>query len=264
MLIGYMQANQGDEAGLLAQRQALESAGCEQLVEDLTSRGRCDQPRLREMLDRLHEGDVVVACRLRCLGQSLQDVVRVMQRIEAAGAGVRSLAEAVDTTTPAGRTTAQLVGTLAELDRTAVRDRINTGLAAARAEGRVGGRRSKLTPQQQTRITDEVLSGRSSAASMARLYKVSEPTISRLMAAHRAGGGASDTSRREDGHTGQGDRIAGALSPSALDVRLAIVGTSGSGKTYAAKGLVERLMSGGARVCVVDPLGVWCRAVQRC
>ncbi len=49
----------------------------------------------------------------------------------------------------------------------------------------------------------------------------------------------------------------GVLPPSALDTRLAIVGTSGSGKTYAAKGLLERVMAGGGRVCVVDPLGVW-------
>ena len=48
-----------------------------------------------------------------------------------------------------------------------------------------------------------------------------------------------------------------SLSPAALDTRLAVVGTSGSGKTYAAKGLLERVMAGGGRVCVVDPLGVW-------
>ena len=53
------------------------------------------------------------------------------------------------------------------------------------------------------------------------------------------------------------DRVLGVLPPSALDERLAIVGTSGSGKTYAAKGLIERVMAGGGRVCIVDPLGVW-------
>jgi hypothetical protein len=51
--------------------------------------------------------------------------------------------------------------------------------------------------------------------------------------------------------------VAGVLSAAALDERLAIVGTSGSGKTYAAKGLVEHLLEVSARVCVVDPLGVW-------
>lgn len=42
-----------------------------------------------------------------------------------------------------------------------------------------------------------------------------------------------------------------------LDDRIAIVGTAGSGKTYAAKGLVERLINLAARVCIIDPLGVW-------
>jgi uncharacterized protein len=47
------------------------------------------------------------------------------------------------------------------------------------------------------------------------------------------------------------------LPAEALDERIAIVGTAGSGKTYAAKGFVERLLDSGARVAVVDPLGVW-------
>jgi polynucleotide 5'-kinase involved in rRNA processing len=50
------------------------------------------------------------------------------------------------------------------------------------------------------------------------------------------------------------------LSSDALDERIAIVGTAGSGKTYAAKGFVERLLESGARVAIVDPLGVWWRA----
>ena len=48
-----------------------------------------------------------------------------------------------------------------------------------------------------------------------------------------------------------------SLPPEALDDRIAIVGTAGSGKTYAAKGFVERLLENGARVAIMDPLGVW-------
>jgi DNA helicase HerA-like ATPase len=47
------------------------------------------------------------------------------------------------------------------------------------------------------------------------------------------------------------------LPVAALDDRIAIVGTAGSGKTYTAKGFVERLLDAGARVTIVDPLGVW-------
>ena len=252
-----MRRKAGDEDILPAQRQALQNAGCERMVEDLASGGRGDQPELRRMLEKLNLGDVVVVSQLAELGRSLPDVVRLLQRIGAAGASFRSLAEAVDTTTPTGQTAAALINGLAEFDRGIARDRIGAGLAAARAEGRVGGRRPKLTPAQRTMIADEVLAGRRTAADMARFYKVSEPTVSRLLAAHRAGARTPGANHRMGNGACHVDRIAGVLPLSALDERIAIVGTSGSGKTYAAKGLVERLMDRGERVCIVDPLGVW-------
>src|SRR4051812_29403263 len=54
-----------------------------------------------------------------------------------------------------------------------------------------------------------------------------------------------------------GPRAPSVLPTAALDDRIAIVGTAGSGKTYTAKGFVERLLDAGARVAVIDPLGVW-------
>ena len=66
-----------------------------------------------------------------------------------------------------------------------VKERTAAGLAAARAEGRVGGRRPKLTVQQRADIAENVLSGRRTAAAMARLYAVSQPTVSRILAAYR-------------------------------------------------------------------------------
>jgi len=134
------------------------------------------------------------------------------------------------------------------------------GPRTARVAGRRPGRRPKLSGQQQAALVDEVLSRRRSAAQMARHYEVSEPTVSRILAAHRAGAGAPATEGERPpapgGSPGPG-RVAGVLPVAVLEARLAIVGTSGSGKTYAAKGLVERLIEAGARVCVVDPLGVW-------
>ena len=118
------------------------------------------------------------------------------------------------------------------------------------AVGKVG-RRPKLSRPQQAAIVDAVRSGQHTAAQMARYYRVSEPTVSRILAASRPTGDVP----LPEGPGGQ--RIAGVLPAAALDQRLAIVGTSGSGKTYATKGLVEMLMQAGARVCIVDPLGVW-------
>ena len=81
---------------------------------------------------------------------------------------------------------------------------------------------------------------------MARLYNISPPTVSRIVAAHRTG---LEQSMAED--------LRELLSLDALDERIAIVGTSGSGKTYAAKGFVERLLDHGTRLAIIDPLGVW-------
>src|SRR5437764_7744781 len=53
------------------------------------------------------------------------------------------------------------------------------------------------------------------------------------------------------------DSVRAVLPADALDDRIAIVGTAGSGKTYAAKGFVEQLLDIGARVAIIDPLGVW-------
>ena len=257
VLIGYLRIKTDHKDTLAAQRQVLSDAGCTHIAEDQTSGRYGLQPELRRVLNGLRSGDVIVVPQLDNLGRSLPEVVRRAQSIITVGAGLRSLKEEIDTTTEAGRAAAQLIVDLAELDRGVVRDGINAGLAAARAGGRRGGRRPKLSEQQRVLIADEVLSGRSSAAHMAREYDVSEATVSRVVAASRAKADASagDHSAMEAIH--RDGRVVGVLPLSALDDRLTIVGTSGSGKTYAAKGLAERLMDGGGRVCVVDPLGVW-------
>ena len=257
MLTGYLRG--GDNGGdvLAAHRRALAEAGCERVVEDVAAGRRREQPELRRVLDALQPGDVVVVPALACLGRSLPELVQRMQRVTAAGAGLRSLKEALDTTTPEGKAAAGMIGGLAGLDRGRRSEQAVAGPAVARAAGRKPGRRPKLAGPQRAAVVEEVLSGRSTAAGMARHHGVSEATISRVLAAHRALADAPDESRPVGLDGAQDNGIAGVLPVAALDERLAIVGTSGSGKTYAAKGLVERLLEQGARVCVVDPLGVW-------
>src|SRR3546814_16036679 len=79
----------------------------------------------------------------------------------------------------------QMVGSFAECERAMIRERTSAGLAQARAEGRIGGRRRKLGDKQRREIAESVTSGRKFGAEMARLYGVSEPMVSRIVAAHR-------------------------------------------------------------------------------
>ena len=78
-----------------------------------------------------------------------------MERTGAAGAGFRSLTEAIDTTTPAGRMMMQMVGAFAEFERAMIRERTSAGLAAARAAGRIGGRRKKLDATKRREIAEK-------------------------------------------------------------------------------------------------------------
>ena len=257
MLIGYLRRRAADNDALAAQRKALADAGCKQIVEDVSSKRGGEQAELRRLLNNLQVGDVVVVPELGSLGRSLPKVARRVEEIATASASLRSLKEGIDTATPEGRSALGVIGSLIGLAQDPMRGRGRSRPAVQRTSGRKAGRRPKLSEQQQALIVQEVLSGRETGATMARRYKVSEATVSRVVAAHRALGDVAAGSGAVREATSQGERIAGVLPLSALDERLAIVGTSGSGKTYAAKGLVERLICQGARVCVIDPLGVW-------
>jgi DNA invertase Pin-like site-specific DNA recombinase len=104
------------------------------------------------MIEQLRDGDVVVVWKLDRLSRSLKDLLHIMDRIETAGSGFRSLTEAIDTTTAAGRMMMQMVGSFAEFERAMIRERTSAGLAQARAEGRIGGRRRKLGEKQRREI----------------------------------------------------------------------------------------------------------------
>jgi DNA invertase Pin-like site-specific DNA recombinase len=184
-LFGYARVSKGDEQTNTVQAKALRAAGCRRVFEEAASGGRWDRPELHRMLDQLREGDTVVVWKLDRLSRSLKDVLHIMERITKAGAGFRSLTENIDTTTAGGRMMMQMVGSFAEFERAMIRERTSAGLAAARAEGRVGGRRRKLDPAKRREIAESVINGRKSGAEMARLYNISAPTVSRIVAAHR-------------------------------------------------------------------------------
>src|SRR5947209_14733078 len=181
MLIGYARVSTNDQE-TATQVAALKAAGCERIYREKASGGRWDRPELHRLLDQLRKGDVLVVWKLDRLPRSLRDVLIIMERLGEASAGFRSLTEAIDTTTAAGRMMMQMVGAFAEFERAMLKERTRAGLDAARGDGRIGGRRPKLSPQQQAEIKKMVSKGRKTAADAARLFKVHPATISRLLA----------------------------------------------------------------------------------
>ncbi|GGR34575.1 recombinase family protein [Deinococcus ruber] len=182
MQIGYLRVSKGDHSQTTApQKSALQAAGCERFFEDHMTGARWDRPQLLRALDQLRPDDIFVVWKLDRLSRSLKDLLHLMEQIEGKGAGFRSLTEAIDTTTPAGRMMMQMVGAFAEFEREIIRERTRAGLASARLEGRIGGRPHKLSSKQREELIRAVQEGRYSRAEAARLWNVHPSTVTRLL-----------------------------------------------------------------------------------
>ena len=122
MQIGYARVSINDQ-DTAVQVADLKSAGCERIDKEKASGGRWDRTALHRLLDQFRKGDVLVVWKLDRLSRSLRDVLTIMERLGESWAGFRSLTEAIDTTTPAGRMMMQMVGAFAEFERAMRKER---------------------------------------------------------------------------------------------------------------------------------------------
>jgi DNA invertase Pin-like site-specific DNA recombinase len=152
MLIGYARVSKADGSQTLdLQRDALIAVGVDaaQIYEDRASGKREDRPGLDACLRALRDGDTLVVWKLDRLGRDLAHLVATVRDLEARGVGFRVLAgqgAEIDTRTAGGRLIFGIFAALAEFERDLIRERVNAGLAAARARGRRGGAPYKMTP----------------------------------------------------------------------------------------------------------------------
>ena len=178
MIIGYARVSTADQ-NLDGQQDALTAAGTERLFSDRISGSLRQRPELDRLLDQLRAGDVVVVTKYDRLARSLRDLLDIVEAIQARGAGFRSLAEDIDTTTPAGRLVFHVFASIAQFERERISERTREGLEAARKRGRVGGRPPALSAAQKTevrRMRDDELRP---LPEIAQLFRVSTKTVRR-------------------------------------------------------------------------------------
>jgi DNA invertase Pin-like site-specific DNA recombinase len=178
VILGYARVSTDDQ-NLDAQLDALKAAGAGRVFADKISGSLRKRPELDRLLDQLRDGDVVVVTKYDRLARSLRDLLEIVEAIRSKGAGFRSLAEDIDTTTPAGRLVFHVFASIAQFERERISERTREGLEAARKRGRVGGRPPALSPAQKEevrRMRDE--EGRP-IAGIAQLFKVSGKTVRR-------------------------------------------------------------------------------------
>lgn len=138
-LVGYARVSTIDQNPQL-QLDALEKAGCARVFVDRASGARTDRPQLATALDYLRREDTLCVWRLDRLGRSLPHLIEIATTLTDRGIALRSLTEQIDTASAGGRLIFHIFGALAEFERSLISERTLAGLAAARAQGRIGGR----------------------------------------------------------------------------------------------------------------------------
>ena len=179
MIIGYARVSTDDQS-LDSQTDALSAVGAEKVFADKISGSRRARPELDKMLEQLRDGDVVTVTKYDRLARSLKDLLEIVEAIRERGAGFRSLAEDIDTTTPAGRLVFHVFASIAQFERERISERTKEGLASARKRGRIGGRPPALTAAQKAEVCRMRDEEQRSISEIARLFKVSERTVRRV------------------------------------------------------------------------------------
>lgn len=150
MNIGYIRVST-QEQNLALQKNELVKYGCQEIFEDKISGriSKANRPGLQEALKFARSGDVIIIWKLDRLGRSLQDLIEIVNELEAKGVGIKTLTgHSIDTTTASGKLIFHIFSALAEFERELIKERTNAGLKAARARGILGGRPSKITPEK--------------------------------------------------------------------------------------------------------------------
>ena len=178
MIIGYARVSTEDQ-NFDAQTDALKAAGCERIFADKISGTSRKRPDLDKLFDQLREGDVVVVAKYDRLARSLRNLVDIVETIRERGAGFRSLAEEIDTTTSAGRLIFHVFASIAEFERDRISERTREGLEAARRRGRIGGRPPAFSPDQKAEVRRMRDEDGKSLPEIARLFRVSVATVRR-------------------------------------------------------------------------------------
>jgi DNA invertase Pin-like site-specific DNA recombinase len=181
MKYGYARVSTDDQTTAL-QRAALTKAGCTTIFKDEGLSGATTKrPALLRCLKKLEHGDTLIVWKLDRLGRSLRDLITMLDDLKKRGVKFRSLTEAIDTETPTGRAMWQMIGLLAELERSLISERTRAGVKAAKIRGVKFGRKLKLTPEQIDHAR-KLIDGGEDRQKVAELFKVGRKTLWRALA----------------------------------------------------------------------------------
>lgn len=180
-LLGYARVS---TVGQVTDRQedALREAGCGRIFVDRISGTTTSRPELDKLWAYARPGDTLVVLTLDRLGRNTRQLLTWVDDLRGRGIHLRVMQLGVDTATPAGQMVMTVIAALAEMERSILVQRVNEGLAAAKARGRVGGRPASLSAAQKREVLRLHGEGRPSGE-LAELFGCSDRTVRRVISA---------------------------------------------------------------------------------
>ena len=167
-LIGYARVST-EEQSTEAQALELRKFGCTEIFRENASGADRERPQLRAVLKRVRKGDTLVVVRIDRLARSLVHLLEVIDALERRGAAFKSLGDPIDTGSPQGKFTLQILGAVAEFERSLIRERTRAGVRAAKALGRKPGNpgllsgdplaRRRIARARDDRLSERVIAG---------------------------------------------------------------------------------------------------------
>jgi DNA invertase Pin-like site-specific DNA recombinase len=123
--------------------------------------------------------NLVMAWSVDRLGRSLQDLIAFLTEIHAAGVDLFLHQQGIDTRSPAGKAMFQMMGVFAEFERAMIKERVNAGLARAKAQGKTLGR-PRTAPEIEKAIANSLKGGKLGMHKIAALHGVGTGTVQRI------------------------------------------------------------------------------------
>jgi DNA invertase Pin-like site-specific DNA recombinase len=177
---GYGRVSTLDQ-NLDAQKDALLRAGATKIFVEKITGTKASRPELDILRQMLRQGDTVLITRIDRLGRSAKDLLNIVSDFEAKGVNLKVIEQNIDTSTNEGKLFFTMVAAFAEFEHSMMVSRTKDGLAAARARGRVGGRKAKLSDAQIGRLLEHYNEKKLTIQDMANMYGISRPTVYRLV-----------------------------------------------------------------------------------
>jgi len=181
MLIGYARISTQDQS-LELQFSALNKMGCEKIYQDKLSDAKNNRPGLQQALDQLRKGDTLIVWKLDRLGRTVKGLIDLVNQLHEKNIHFKSITDNVDTSTPSGRFFFHMMASLAKMEKELMVERNKAGLACAKSQGRIGGRKRKMT-ESKIESAKKLLASGMSPKDVACNLSVSIPTLYRWIPA---------------------------------------------------------------------------------